>query len=406
MQARLSPRFVHDAGAQHAADLLRACVHCGFCTATCPTYQVLGDERDSPRGRLHLVMQLLEGDAVSESTRLHLDRCLTCRACETTCPSGVQYGQIIEAGRHLALAQRPRPWLARTARRLLVATLTSPWLRMAGQLRSRWQDLLSRRFPPLPPALPSPAAGPVERVLVLQGCVQPLLAPSIDAAAERVLARLGIAWLRVPGSGCCGAIRQHTDDPEGALAEVRRNIDALWPRFEKGKTAVLNTATGCGLMLKDYGRLLAQDPAYAERAAQLAGAVVDLAELMPAQWPEPLQQALLGLPRERLVYHPPCTQQHGLKLPGRVEGLLAAAGADCLPFADRHLCCGSAGTYSLLQRNMSRTLRRRKLAALESSGPARILSANIGCLSHLASGTSTPVQHWIEWLDGRLQHGA
>jgi glycolate oxidase iron-sulfur subunit len=399
MQARLSPHHENDPRAQEAASLLRACVHCGFCTATCPTYQELGDERDSPRGRLHLVMQLLEGNDAGAATQQHLDRCLTCRSCETACPSGVQYARIVETGKHLLLESRPRPWWPRQLRRLMVTALTSRPLQWAGVLRRELHGAFAAKV-----AVPAITTVPAtRRVLWLQGCVQPLLDPGIDAAAQRVLAAVGVELVAVRGAECCGAIRQHTDDPEGALVQARRNIDAWWPQLSQGASAVLSTASGCSLMLTEYGRLLQHDPQYAERAARISALAVDLVDLLPAQWPAALRQRLAALPSEALVYHPPCTQQHGLRVQGRVETLLQTAGAHLLPFAERVLCCGSAGTYSLLQPSLSRRLRERKLAALQASKPTCILSANIGCIRHLGGGTSTPVLHWIQWLDGRLQ---
>ncbi len=396
MQTSLAPAFQNRPDAQEAAALLRSCVHCGFCSATCPTYQILGDELDGPRGRLYLIKQVLEGDRPTARTRLHLDRCLTCRACETTCPSGVEYGRVLDTGRQLVNEQLPRSALARVTRRLLAAWLTGPLFAPAVAL-----GRMLRVLPPAQAAGVVPDRLHARRMLLLAGCVQPSLSPNINAATLRVFDALGITLQVAPDAGCCGAIRHHLDDHDGALSKARRNIDAWWPAVEAGAEAIVLTASGCGTMLHEYGHLLRQDGAYAAKAARISALVRDVAEVLPALLAQ-LAPRLRERRAQRVVFHPPCSLQHGQKIRGAVESMLTTLGAEVLPFADAHLCCGSAGTYSLLQPQLSRELRDRKLAALSAPQPEVILSANIGCLTHLAGGTGLPVQHWIEWLDEQL----
>ena len=405
MQTELADFARQHADGPEAADILRACVHCGFCTATCPTYQLFGDELDGPRGRIYLIKQVLEGQAPTERTQLHLDRCLTCRACETACPSGVKYGRLVEIGRELLAERRPRGWRAQAARRALAWVLTggafAPLLAVGRLLRPVMPRRLGAQLAPARAAGTWPRTPRARRMLLLAGCVQPALAPNINAATARVFDALGIEVLTVARAGCCGAIRHHLDQQAAAREDMRRNIDAWWPAIEAGAEAILVNASGCGTMLKDYGVLLRADPAYAAKAARISALARDLCEVLP-----PLVAALA--PRlgpavsTGVVFHPPCSLQHGQQLRGVVEGMLVALGAQVLPFADAPLCCGSAGTYSLLQPAVSATLRERKLAALTAPRPEVILSANIGCLTQL-SGGATPVQHWIEWLDERLR---
>jgi glycolate oxidase iron-sulfur subunit len=404
MQTRLSPENSNPAG-EAAAALLGRCVHCGFCTATCPTYQLLGDELDGPRGRIDLIRQLLEGGPSGTPTRLHLDRCLSCRACETTCPSGVEYGRLLDSGRQLLEIASPRPWPRRLARRALASVLTGPWfaplLRMAQLLRGVLPRHIARRVPARRFAGNWPARRHASRVLLLRGCVQPAMAPNIDAATARVFDALGLETVSVPGSGCCGAIRQHLSDEKGALVAARRNVDAWWPLLEGGTEAIVASASGCGAMLREYGYLLRNDPDYAVRAAAVSARVRDPVELIAPRLDQ-LQARLRDSPMPRIVFHPPCSLQHAQKLRGAVEGVLGACGVQLLPVADSHLCCGSAGTYSLLQPRIATQLRDKRLQALQAGNPERVLSANLGCMQHLASGTDLPVQHWLEWLDERL----
>jgi glycolate oxidase iron-sulfur subunit len=388
---------------READTILRACVHCGFCAATCPTYQLLGDELDGPRGRIYQIKQVLEGVEPTRSTQLHLDRCLTCLGCETTCPSGVRYGRLLEIGRHVVDERVARPPAERLARAALRAGLTRPALfafalRVGRAVRpllptALRAKLLARRDPG-----PAPPRGQGRRVLLLTSCTQGALMPSIDRATARVLAALGVEAVAEPRAGCCGAVRAHLGDPDGGLDAARRNVDAWSPHLDVGAEALVMTASGCGIRVKDYGRLLAGDPAYAERARRISERTLDLAEWL---WPElaPLAPLVAAPASRRVAFHAPCTLQHGQRVRGRAEAILEALGAELVPVADAHLCCGSAGAYSLLEPRISSALRERKLAGLTAGSPAAILSANIGCLAHLAAGTAVPVRHWIEWVD-------
>jgi glycolate oxidase iron-sulfur subunit len=387
---------------REAQDVLRKCVHCGFCLATCPTYQLLGDELDSPRGRIYLIKQVLEGDTPTALTQGHLDACLTCRSCETTCPSGVEYHRLLDTGRAMVDAQVRRPWVERLRRFALRAVL--PRRRLFGLL-VRLGRLVAFALPPrlhrllyTLPAGARPRAEHVRRVLLLQGCVHPALRPRINAAAARVLDRFGIAAVEVPAAGCCGALRQHLSDPDGAREDLRRLIDAWWPHVEAGAEAIVSTASGCGVQLQDCGRLLRDDPAYADKAARIAALARDLSAVVAAE--PPLRAR--ALPGGVVAFQSPCTLQHGHGTRGVVEQLLTAAGYHVTPTADGHLCCGSAGTYSILQPELAERLRARKLEALAAGQPLLIASANIGCITHLAAGTDVPVRHWIELLDERL----
>jgi glycolate oxidase iron-sulfur subunit len=409
MQTNLAPEFRDTPLGQEAEAILRACVHCGFCTATCPTYQVLGDELDGPRGRIYLIKQVLEGEAPTRTTQTHLDRCLTCRNCESTCPSGVQYGRLVDIGRRVVEDQVGRDLAAKAARTLLErALLAKPVfdtaLRLGRAMRSLLPGAVKAKVLPLRAPGEWPAPRHARRVLLLDNCVQTSLAPAIDAAAARVLDRAGVSLVWVKAGGCCGALSHHLNSHERAEAIVKANIDAWWPEIERGAEAVVGTASGCSVMLKDYGHFLRHDPDYRERAERIAALARDLSEVVAAEWPR-VRAGLRPPPTdepEAIVYHPPCTLQHGMKLRGQIESMLSEAGFRLLPVAESHLCCGSAGTYSILQPVISAELKRRKLANLEAEGPRRIATANIGCLTHLASGTRRPVQHWIELIDERL----
>jgi glycolate oxidase iron-sulfur subunit len=406
MQTALAD-FIRDTPEGREADaILRKCVHCGFCTATCPTYLLLGDENDSPRGRIYLMKQALEGQAVTDKTRLHLDRCLTCRACETTCPSGVQYGRLLDIGRKLVEEKAARPAGQRITRRLLAEVLPRRFL-FASLLRL---GRLAR--PLLPPALAEkvpgavPAAGPwpaprhARKMLVLAGCVQPALSPDINAAAARVLDRIGVSLVEAPGAGCCGALRFHVGFQEAGLADMRALIDAWWPHVEAGAEAIVMTASGCGAVVKEYGHLLRHDPVYAAKAARVSAMTHDICEVLDGEFDR--LSPLLRKKGGRVAFHPPCTLQHGLGLRGVTEKLLARAGFELAPVPDAHLCCGSAGTYSILEPELSGRLRADKLAALASGEPGQIATANIGCLAHLQAGTVLPVRHWIVLLAEQL----
>jgi glycolate oxidase iron-sulfur subunit len=403
MQTNIIESFKHTADGQEAESILRACVHCGFCTATCPTYQLLGNELDSPRGRIYLIKEMLEGAAVTAKTQLHLDRCLTCRSCETTCPSGVQYGRLVDIGRAFvedrtsrSLAQTLQRWLLRT---LLPRTAMFNFLLGLGRLfRPILPGFIAKTVPVARAAKPRPSTRHARSMLVLEGCVQPGLAPATNAAAARVLDRLGISLLSAEQAGCCGAVSYHLNAHADGLDYMRRNIDAWWPYVEQGAEAVVMTASGCGAMVKEYGHLLRHDAAYAEKAEKISALTRDLSEVLAAEQ-ETLLSLLKPAARGKVAFHSPCTLQHGQKIVGVIEQLLGKAGYELTPVADKHLCCGSAGTYSILQKELSQQLLHNKLAALQSGQPAQIVSANIGCQSHLQSGTDIPVRHWIELIE-------
>ena len=406
MQVRLE-EFLHGTpDGEEASAILGRCVHCGFCTATCPTYQLLGDELDGPRGRIYLVKQVLEGAAPTAKTQLHLDRCLGCRACESTCPSGVEYGRLLDIGRRLVDGQVRRPARERWLRGALKEGLSGPLFPTAMRMGQAMRGILPAALKEQVPARRDPGAWPARpharKVLMLAGCVQPSMQPNINAATARVFDALGVETIVPAGAGCCGAIRQHLDDAAGALADARRNIDAWWPGLEAGAEAIVLNASGCGSQVKEYGHLLRQDAAYAAKARRVSALARDLAECLPAE-EAALKQRITLASGSRVAFQAPCSLQHGQRIRGAVESLLAALGADVVPVAEAQLCCGSAGTYSVLQPALSQALRERKLEALTAARPEVILSANIGCIVHLAAKSPVPVRHWIEWLDERLQ---
>ena len=405
MQTRLSAAFLETPDGREADGILRKCVHCGFCTATCPTYQLLGDELDGPRGRIYLIKEMLEGAEPSRDTQLHLDRCLTCRACETTCPSGVRYGRLLDIGRHRVEQVVPRTFRERLARGALLATVPhrkrfAALLALGRALRKLLPEPLRRAVPAQGRSGDWPAPRHARRMLVLAGCAQPAAAPGINAAAARVLDRLGVSLIEVD-DGCCGALAHHLSDPDATRAQMRHNVDAWWPEIERGAEALVVTASGCGAMIREYGDLLRDDPEYARKAARVSELFRDISVAVaqelarPGAGPDPASPRKAG---PRVAFHSPCTLQHGLKIRGTVEPLLERVGCTLTPVADSHLCCGSAGSYSLLQPVISRQLKVDKLAALEAGSPDVIATANIGCLLHLASGTDRPVRHWIELL--------
>ncbi|MDO8299810.1 glycolate oxidase subunit GlcF [Lacisediminimonas sp.] len=405
MQTNLAD-FIKDTPEGREADaILRACVHCGFCTATCPTYQLFGDELDGPRGRIYLMKRVLEGEAPTRRTQLHLDRCLTCRNCETTCPSGVQYGRLVDIGRKVVDDQVARPLRERVVRSLLKEVLPRRWLfSPAMKVGQALRPLLPQSLRNKVPARQQSGAWPVRQhartMLMLEGCVQPSMSPNTNTATARVLDALGIGLIRAPGAGCCGAIRHHLNDHDGALDDLRRNIDAWWPHVEAGAEAIVVNASGCGVMVKDYGKLLAADPQYGERARKISELARDIAEVLH-QHKDALRELVKAGQRDDVpvAWHPPCTLQHGQKIRGVVEEILRAAGVDVKLCADSHLCCGSAGTYSVLLPEIATQLRDDKLRKLDATGAKRIVSANIGCVTHLQSGTDKPVEHWIELVD-------
>ncbi|MGE0349190.1 glycolate oxidase subunit GlcF [Hydrogenophaga sp.] len=408
MQTQLSPEYQQRADGRAAEAILRKCVHCGFCTATCPTYQLLGDELDGPRGRIYLMKQVLEGAAPTRKTQLHLDRCLTCRNCESTCPSGVDYGHLVDIGRQIVDEKVPRPASEKAVRWLLKEGLTSPLFAPAMKLGQWVRPLLPAV---LKDKVPAPRAVGVlpwrthaRRVLLLAGCVQPAMMPGIHAATVRVLDAAGIQGVLAPEAGCCGAVKFHLNDQDGGKAQMRRNIDAWWPLIEDGVEAIVMNASGCGVTVKEYGHILQDDPFYAAKAARVSALTRDLSELLPELVPT-LRPLLKQLPDAARViaFHPPCTLQHGQQLKGGVEQHLGALGFTVqVAKNEAHLCCGSAGTYSVLNPDIAHTLRDRKLGHLGELQPAVIASANIGCITHLQSGTTTPVRHWVELLDDAL----
>jgi glycolate oxidase iron-sulfur subunit len=413
MQTNLAPEFKGTRDGEQAEAILRSCVHCGFCTATCPTYQLLGDELDGPRGRIYLMKQVLEGAAVTRSTQLHLDRCLTCRNCESTCPSGVQYGHLVDIGRKIVEARVERPAREKAVRWLLKEGLTSPLFGPAMAIGRLVRPLLPASLKDKVPASPGPRAhqwptrGHKRKVLMLLGCVQPSMMPNINSATARVLDAAGIQTLVADDAGCCGAIRTHLNDAEGGLADMRRNIDAWWPLVEgltsEGKVeAIVMNASGCGVTVKDYGHALAHDADYADKARRVSALTKDISELLP-DIVGALQPKVRKNKLQTLAYHPSCTLQHGQQLRGGVEQHLSALGFEVkLAGSESHLCCGSAGTYSVLQPELAHALRDRKLAELTPIAAKTIVSANIGCIQHLQSGTTTPVRHWVEVLDDAL----
>ena len=406
MQTQLAPEFQGTPEGTEAEAILRKCVHCGFCTATCPTFQLLGDELDGPRGRIYLIKQVLEGAQPTRSTQLHLDRCLTCRNCESTCPSGVQYGHLVDIGRKIVDEKVPRGLGERAVRWALKEGLPSPLFGPAMKLGQAVRGVLPASLQAKVPAPQAagqwPTRSHTRKVLMLEGCVQPAMMPNINSATARVLDAIGIEAVRLPKTGCCGAVKFHLNDQDGGRAEMRANIDAWWPLASTGGVeAIMVNASGCGVTVKEYGHLLKDDPAYADKAAHISALARDLSEWLPE-----LATALQGRvspPAGMLAFHPPCTLQHGQQLRGGVEAHLGALGFQVqVARTESHLCCGSAGTYSVLQPELAYPLRDRKLGHLQALVPEAILSANIGCITHLQSGTATPVKHWVEVLDAAL----
>lgn len=407
MQIKIVPEFQSDADIGAVKAIVNKCVHCGFCTATCPTYQVLGDELDGPRGRIYLMKEMVEGAPVTAKTQTHLDRCLTCRNCESTCPSGVRYGRLVDIGRRYVdervmrpLTQRLMRWAMREAlsRRNVFGFLFG----VARFVRPVLPATLKKKVQLPQPAGVWPTRKSTRQMLLHEGCVQPAMMPNVDAATARVFDKLGIELVTASSAECCGAIRQHLSDHHGAEAQMKRNIDAWWPYVENGIDTIVINASGCGVMIKDYAEILAQDPVYAEKAKRISAMAKDVSEILPTLAGE--IEALArdkhagGLP-ERVTYHPPCTLQHGQKIRGAVEGLLGSLGVSVKLCQDSHLCCGSAGTYSILQPELSEELRDRKISNIMKTAPQEIVSGNVGCINHLQSGTDVPVHHWIELID-------
>ncbi len=404
MQTKLSTTYRHTPEGQEAEAILRACVHCGFCTATCPTYQLLGDELDSPRGRIYLIKQLLEGEPVSAKTQLHLDRCLTCRACETTCPSGVRYGRLVDIGRELVDRKVPRSLIATLSRYLLRQLIPHPkrfstLLSLGRLVKPLLPRTLKNKIPVVQTKTPWPQQSHARQMLVLEGCAQRIVSANTNAATARVLHRIGIQLLTAPTAGCCGALSQHLSAHEEALNFMRNNIDAWWPFIEQGIEAIIVTASGCGTIVKDYGELLKNDPIYRDKAKRVSLLAKDISEILRD---ENIPTAKLKSATIRVAFHSPCTLQHGQQINGVVETMLSNAGYTLTAVDDGHLCCGSAGTYSILQPRLAQQLLANKLSALTNGKPDIIATANIGCQLHLASKANIPVKHWIELLDNVL----
>ena len=417
MRTDFTPAQLLDPDTQQSEKILRACVHCGFCTATCPTYVLLGDELDSPRGRIYLIKNMLEaGGKVPEETVTHVDRCLSCLACMTTCPSGVNYMHLVDHGRRHIEEHYRRPLVERLLRRVLGAVLTRPErfraALKAASLARPFAALLPERLRAMLDLAPKrlPAASPVDRpqvfpaigenrmrVALLPGCAQQVLMPQINEATIRLLTRHGCEVVVAEGSGCCGALIHHLGREAPALAFAKANIDA-WEReiATGGLDAIVVNASGCGTTVKDYGFMLREDAAYAEKAARISGLARDVSEVA----------ATLGVARRteegqglRVAYHSACSLQHGQKLHREPKALLVAAGFDAVDVPEAHLCCGSAGTYNLLQPELADALRDRKLGNIALTGAAVVAAGNVGCIAQLAGQAPVPVVHTVELLD-------
>ncbi|MBC7469222.1 MAG: glycolate oxidase subunit GlcF [Ramlibacter sp.] len=410
MQTNLSPEFKDTPEGREAEAILRKCVHCGFCTATCPTYQLLGDELDGPRGRIYLIKQMLEGQQPTRKTQLHLDRCLSCRNCESTCPSGVQYGALADIGRGIMERKVERGAGSKALRWVLKEGLTSPLfapvMKLGQAMRPLLPDALKDKVPAKQDAGRWPTRQHVRKVMMLAGCVQPSMMPNVNSATARVLDAAGIQAVVAPEAGCCGALKLHLNDQAGGLDHMRNNIDAWWPQVERGDVeAIVMNASGCGVTVREYGHHLRHDAAYAGKARRISELTRDLSELLPE-----IVTALRGKVKPSaglLAFHPPCTLQHGQQLRGGVERWLGELGFNVrVAPSESHLCCGSAGTYSVLHPRIAKQLRDRKLGNLGELEPTAIISANVGCITHLQSGTATPVRHWVEVLDAALAASA
>lgn len=400
MQTNIVERYANTDYGREAEAILRKCVHCGFCTATCPTYQLLGDELDGPRGRIYQIKEILEGATPTASTQTHLDRCLTCRSCETTCPSGVDYGRLADIGRKIVEDEVGRSWIQTLIRKALIVVIPNRQLfgflmRMGQLFRPLMPNAIRRKIPQRVAPSVWPTSSHTRTMVVLEACAQPSATPNVNAAAARVLDRLGIQLIAAKEAGCCGAVAHHLSDHDRSYDAVKQNIDAWWPLIEQGAEAIVITASGCGVMVKEYGHLLADDPLYAEKAQRVSDLAKDISEVL-------VKEDLGGLKvrgAKTLAFHSPCTLQHGQKLNGLTERVLRELGFDLKPVADSHLCCGSAGTYSILQPDLSKRLLKNKVKALEATGAPTIATANVGCQLHLSTGANTPVKHWIELVD-------
>ena len=396
MQTELAD-FIKDTDEGRLADsILRKCVHCGFCTATCPTYQILGNELDGPRGRIYLIKQMLEGREATQKTQLHLDRCLTCRACETTCPSGVNYSQLLDIGRGLIEGKVKRKVFEKVQRRLLCTIIPSPnlvriGLGVARALKFVLPENLRVKIPPREVTGKWPEPRHSRRMIIHQGCIQRVVKPAINLAAAKFLDCQSISAI-CTNDKCCGALAHHLGNKELAMQYARRNIDAWVPKLENGAEAVVSTASGCGSAIKEYKDLLAQDPEYSSKAEFVSSRTIDLSELKIER---DMQKAIRSTPK-RVAFHSPCTLQHGQKVAGNVESILKRCNIEIASVNNAHLCCGSAGTYSILQPELSGKLLDDKLLCLQGDNPEVIATANIGCLLQLQTKSQVPVKHWVE----------
>lgn len=401
MKTDIVQTYLNTPDGQEAQEILRTCVHCGFCTATCPTYQELNDERDGPRGRIYLIKQLLETDEVTEKTRTHLDRCLTCRSCETTCPSGVKYGRLVDIGRGIIEKKLPRPagqQLMRWGLRKVLphAKLFGPILSVGQLVKPILPGMLGKKVPPKRTSSPWPSQRHERVMMALAGCAQSSASPNTNASTARVLDKLGITLVEAPDAGCCGAVSYHLSAHDEGLDFMRRNIDAWWPAVEAGCEAIVMTASGCGSMVQEYGHLLRHDTVYADKAMRISELTKDIGEILLNEDLSVLKPNTQG---EKLAFHCPCSLQHAMKQSGVVEKVLEKVGFDLAKTKNKHLCCGSAGTYSILQPELSQRLLKNKLEALTIDNPTQIVTANIGCQLHLETGAKVPVNHWIELVD-------
>jgi glycolate dehydrogenase iron-sulfur subunit len=404
MQTNIIQSYLETAKGQEADQILRSCVHCGFCTATCPTYQLLGNELDSPRGRIYLIKQMLEGNEVTSKTQLHLDRCLTCRSCETTCPSGVQYGRLIDIGRNLVEQKVERSFITKLKRYSLRKIIPYPQrfallLTLAKLIKPVLPTDLKRKIPIIPNKSLRSQKSHSRQMLVLEGCAQNVATPETNASTSRILDRLGIQLVSAAKAGCCGAVSHHLSEEEEGRQFMRRNIDAWWPYIEKGIEAIIVTASGCGVVVKDYGHLLNDDEAYAEKAKRVSALAKDISEVMAN---EDLSKLTVSA-KVSVAFHSPCTLQHGQQLNGQVETILTDLGFELSQVADSHLCCGSAGTYSIMQPKLSQQLLTNKLSCLNNQTPDVIATANVGCQMHMATKSKVPVKHWIELIEENIK---
>lgn len=404
MHTDISQVFAKSSQLQEAKDIISSCVHCGFCTATCPTYQELNDERDGPRGRIYLIKQLLETGEITKKSRVHLDRCLTCRSCETTCPSGVKYGRLIDIGREISEEVLPRTKAEQFTRWTLARVLPNPHLFSSllflGQtFKPFMPKVIKKKIPKKRKASPWPAGSHPRVMLALAGCAQSSAAPNTNAASARVLDALGITLVEVPKAGCCGAVNYHLSEHQQGLDAMRKIIDASWPAIEAGAEAIVMTASGCGAMVQEYGSLLKDDSQYASKAARVSKLAIDISQVLLK---EDLSKLKMVENPEKVAFHCPCTLQHAMGQSGSVEKVLTTLGIALAKTKEKHLCCGSAGTYSILQPKMSQKLLANKVAALTVDNPSRIVTGNIGCQLHIDTVAKVPVDHWIELVDERV----